>query len=149
MNEPTILGFFNEYRFLSNFHWVNINYEGHVYPSTENAFQAAKLLDVKDRAPFTTCSPSEARKLGQLIQLRADWEFVKERIMYDVNWKKFSESETLKQKLLATKTAYLEETNTWGDTYWGACNGKGHNRLGLILMSIRKNIRDDLNMLNI
>lgn len=144
MNETSILGFFKDYRFLSNFHCVDVNYEGMVYPSSENAFQAAKQLDPKARAPFMHYSPAEARKAGQLIQLRVDWEFVKERIMYDVNWKKFTQDKTLTEKLLATHSVYLEETNTWGDTYWGVCDGKGRNRLGLILMSIRKNIRDDI-----
>jgi len=34
----------------------------------------------------------------------------------------------------------LEETNTWGDKYWGVCNGEGENQLGKLLMKIRENI---------
>lgn len=44
-------------------------------------------------------------------------------------------------QLLATGTRYLEETNTWGDTYWGVCEGKGLNMLGKTLMQVRDELR--------
>jgi predicted NAD-dependent protein-ADP-ribosyltransferase YbiA (DUF1768 family) len=44
-DENNIKGFFNEYRFLSNFHMTDIEYEGEVYPSVECAYMAAKTLD--------------------------------------------------------------------------------------------------------
>ena len=31
---------------------------------------------------------------------------------------------------------------TWNDTEWGICNGIGNNKLGKILMRIRKILRD-------
>ena len=31
----------------------------------------------------------------------------------------------------------LVEGNTWNDTLWGVCEGKGRNILGIILMEIR------------
>jgi predicted NAD-dependent protein-ADP-ribosyltransferase YbiA (DUF1768 family) len=43
----------------------------------------------------------------------------------------------MKDKLMATGDAYLEETNTWDDVYWGVCNGVGKNMLGRMLMYIR------------
>ena len=43
----------------------------------------------------------------------------------------------LKELLLATGTAELIEGNTWNDTYWGVCNGKGKNMLGKTLMDCR------------
>ena len=51
-------------------------------------------------------------------------------------------NEELKQKLLATQNLYLEETNTWGDTFWGVCNGKGYNMLGHLTMAIRDDSKD-------
>ena len=35
----------------------------------------------------------------------------------------------------------LIEGNVWNDTFWGVCNGKGHNHLGKILMKVRDEIR--------
>ena len=51
-------------------------------------------------------------------------------------YQKFLE-EPLRSQLLATEDAYLEETNHWGDTYWGVCKGVGENMLGKILMMAR------------
>ena len=48
----------------------------------------------------------------------------------------------LKIKLIQTGDAYLEETNSWNDTYWGVCDGKGENILGHMLMKLRKDIVD-------
>ena len=44
-----IESFHDEYRFLSNFWPVLIDYEGIVYPTSEHAFQAAKTLIDEDR----------------------------------------------------------------------------------------------------
>ena len=43
--------------------------------------------------------------------------------------------------LLDTGDLYIEETNSWGDTFWGVCEGKGQNVLGNILMGIRTDLR--------
>lgn len=39
--------------------------------------------------------------------------------------------------LSKTGEEHLEECNTWGDEYWGTCNGIGENRLGNILMRVQ------------
>jgi predicted NAD-dependent protein-ADP-ribosyltransferase YbiA (DUF1768 family) len=45
---------------------------------------------------------------------------------------------------LATGNDYLEETNTWKDSFWGVYNGIGTNWLGKILMEERERIRRDM-----
>ena len=42
--------------------------------------------------------------------------------------------------LLNTNNDYIEETNWWGDKYWGVCHktGEGQNILGQLLMNVRK-----------
>jgi hypothetical protein len=35
----------------------------------------------------------------------------------------------------------LIEGNTWGDTFWGVCNGVGENNLGKTLMNVREILR--------
>ena len=47
----------------------------------------------------------------------------------------------LRDALLATGDVELVEVNTWGDTYWGVCRGRGRNQLGRTLMRIREDIR--------
>ena len=48
----------------------------------------------------------------------------------------------LGNKLLETGNQELVEGNTWGDIFWGVCNGKGQNWLGKILMMVRDEIRE-------
>ena len=55
---------------------------------------------------------------------------------------KFQQNEDLKERLLATGDAHLEEGNDWGDTIWGTVNGKGQNNLGKILMQVREELKD-------
>lgn len=134
-----IKGFRGQYGFLSNFYPCNIEYQGLIYHSLENAFQAAKTTNHLLRQQFLQSS-SEAKRLGRAITIRKDWDEVKLGIMTTLVRYKF-EKDPLKRILLATGDCYIEETNTWKDTYWGVCNGVGENHLGIILM----NIREDLN----
>lgn len=55
---------------------------------------------------------------------------------------KFTQNPNFADKLLATGDAHLEEGNTWGDRIWGTVNGSGANRLGIILMQIRAEIKE-------
>ena len=64
--------FKGKYYFLSNFYLCGVNFEGDTYPSVENAFQAAKVLDKHKRIPFQCCSASEAKRLGKKVHLRSD-----------------------------------------------------------------------------
>ena len=84
-------------------------------------------------------TPSKAKRKGQKITLRSDWEQVKEQVMYDVLKLKFKD-EVLAKLLKETGTKYLEETNWWGDEVWGVCNGVGQNKLGKLLMKVREEL---------
>lgn len=139
----SILGFFKEYRFLSNFHLAVVKLDGLEYASTEHAYQAAKTLNLEEREAIRlSTKPAEAKKLGQKVTMREDWEQVKNSVMKDVVRQKFSDHQDLKEQLLATGDAYLEETNHWGDVYWGVCKDKGQNWLGKILMEVREELRN-------
>lgn len=133
--------FRGEYYFLSNFYEVPVTYEGMTFSSNEAAFQAMKSTSPKVRMEFCQLNPSEAKHHGRMITLRKDWEEVKLKIMTDLVRAKFEQHEDLRQKLLATGDAYLEEGNTWGDRIWGTVNGAGANHLGQILMQIREELR--------
>ena len=135
-----IKGFKGEYRWLSNFWPAPVTYEGIDFLSTEYAYQAAKTLDLEERRVIAKLpTPGGAKKYGKKIEVREDWQAVKLGVMEQLLRLKFAIPE-LRQKLLDTGDAYLEETNHWGDCYFGVCKGVGENYLGKLLMKIRTDI---------
>lgn len=142
IDDKNIKGFFNDYRFLSNFHICPILYDGRIYGSTEAAYMSGKSNDPEDKIMFQQIvEPKEAKIKGRLVTLRPDWEEVKDKVMYDVNVFKYTFHPDLKARLLGTGDKYLEESNWWKDDYWGTVDGKGENKLGRVLMLIRDQIR--------
>ncbi len=140
----SITQFYGSNRWLSNFELVEAHYDGLVFTNNEAAFQAQKDLRPEIRQKFTKMSPWEAKKAGSrggIVILRKDWEEIKERVMYEINLDKFTRHQYLKDKLLATGDAHLEEANNHGDMCWGTVNGKGKNLLGKILMRIRLELK--------
>ena len=135
-----IYGFTGKYRWLSNFPDCEVVVDGVIYPSVECGYQASKTNDMTERAKFIGIRSSEAKKLGPKVTLRPDWEHIKIDIMRNLLVQKFSR-EPFRNKLLATGSAYIEETNWWGDTFWGVCNKKGENVLGKLIMEIREDLR--------
>jgi ribA/ribD-fused uncharacterized protein len=134
---PPIDSFSGEFRFLSNFYPSPVTFDGLRYPSVENAYQASKTLDRVQRQAFVNVSPGEAKRLGQALPLRKDWEQVKLKIMEILLLKKFTPGTDLAFQLLGTGNRQLIEGNHWGDRFWGMCGGRGENHLGLLLMEIR------------
>lgn len=61
--------------------------------------------------------------------------------MEDIVANKFQQNPTLMLKLLDTGDAILIDGNDWGDRYWGVCDEVGQNKLGLILMGLRKKMK--------
>lgn len=137
-----VIGVFRtkENGFLCNFHGVDIVMDGHSFKNGESAFQAQKCLSRVGE--FAEVSPDDAKKLGRQVRLRSDWETVKDQVMYDVVYAKFTGNDRLKKKLLDTGDAYLVEGNWWKDRYWGVYRGVGENRLGEILMRVRDELRN-------
>lgn len=135
--DTPIQGFRGEYSFLSNFAPCEIIYEDFWYPSTEHAYVAAKTLDKNIRANISSfTSPGAVKRFGRSMMIRDDWISVRLDVMTELIHLKFEQDE-FRDKLLATGTSYIEETNTWGDVFWGVCRGKGENHLGKILMRER------------
>ena len=135
----TIDSFNHLYRFLSNFYpcSVFILGEGEKYPSVEHAYQASKTADVSERHRILHAStPGKAKKLGQEVLLRSDWDKVKLGIMRELLISKF-QNKSLFAKLLNTGDAVLIEGNSWGDDFWGVCTQRGQNHLGELLMELR------------
>jgi len=136
----TIDVFRGKHFFLSNFYITKVKYRGQIYMSVEHAFQAAKTLNKRERIQIgAAATPGKAKALGRKVKLRKDWELIKDDIMLTLLRSKFDDAE-LKQLLLKTGDCKLVEGNHWGDIYWGICGGKGKNRLGVLLMQVRKEL---------
>jgi len=137
-----IFGFNGDYRFLSNFYPSIVEYDGLHFPTVEHAYQAAKTLNPTQRREIQVAvSPYKAKMLGRHVHLRDDWDGMKINVMEVLLRKKFVGYHALSERLYQTGDKYLEETNTWGDTFWGVCKGKGQNVLGNLLMKIRSDVR--------
>lgn len=139
---PVISEFKGEYFFLSNFYPSPVVVWGVRWQTAEHAYQAAKTLLVAERVRINSCdTPGKAKRMGKSVTLREDWEENKLSIMEQVVSAKFEQNSKLRTQLIATAGTYLEEGNTWKDTFWGICppgSGKGQNHLGKILMNLRE-----------
>jgi ribA/ribD-fused uncharacterized protein len=131
-----INSFRGKYFFLSNFYDKHFMFDGIIYKNAESAFQAQKTLNRNEKINFIGLSGAEAKRLGRKVKLRSDWNNVKCDIMKEILIAKFKDEE-LKRLLLSTGNEELIEGNTWGDRYWGVCNGVGKNMLGKLLMEVR------------
>lgn len=137
-DDYNVKGFDGRYRFLSNFYPAPVYFEGIKYPSSEHAYQAAKTENPATRASmFINCTAGQAKKQGKILTIREDWSRIKFDVMSSIVFDKFYRNMDLRLELLATGKKYLEETNHWHDTYWGVCDEKGENNLGIVLMGVR------------
>ena len=147
--------FTNDYRFLSNFYPVVINHDGIRYASVEHAYQAAKTLVLSERYELSgtrwdvdlgrpvvgdPMSASAAKRYGNRVTLRPDWEFIKLDVMHQLVLAKFQHPR-LMRLLYDTVPFELVEGNAWNDRYWGVCDGIGENHIGKILMAVRDELR--------
>lgn len=127
----------------SNFSRHGIELKGQWWPTTEHYFQAQKFEDPDYRERIRTASSAkQAAELGRsrAVPLRADWEAIKEDVMYRAVKKKFETHAALKELLLSTGSEEIVE-NAPGDYYWGCGkDGSGKNRLGHILMRVREEL---------
>lgn len=131
-----VMAFQGEYRWLSNFWPAQVQLDGHLYPSIENAYQAAKVHP-SQRAPFRNCTPGQAKKLGRASKINANWDQEKVAVMRALIAQKFAPGTELGERLRETGDGKIVEGNTWGDTFWGVCRGQGQNHLGRLLMERR------------
>lgn len=146
-----IMDFSGSYWFLNNFAACDqLIYQGKEYSTSEHAFQAQKLVDLKMREQIRlAANPSIAKSMGRRCVLRSDWEQIKLQVMEEVLRAKFSQNPKFKFSLLRTGTSQLIEGNTWHDNIWGVClcsdcvpRQGGQNLLGLTLMKLRDEFRN-------
>lgn len=144
-----------ENRWLSNMTYVNIEYDGIIYPSTENFYQAMKYQRgwtfddsatrknirqiISKLKPHEAKAYSRANKMTSLV-----FEERKLKIMEYAQKQKYSQ-EPFKSKLLSTGDCLIEEGNWWCDKFWGVDikTREGENNLGKIIMQVREELKND------
>jgi ribA/ribD-fused uncharacterized protein len=132
----TIEAFNGPYRFLSNF-FIPVHDK-----SNEHYYQAEKAQWPDERLwVLDAPTPGLAKKRGRKVALRPDWDEIKDEVMLRLLRRKFKNA-GLARLLLATQDADLIEGNHWGDTYWGVCGGIGENKLGKLLMQVRRELEN-------
>lgn len=139
-SEREIKGFFGPFRWLSNFWLCPVRLDGILYRCAENAYQAHKTDDMDQRRVVATMDPLSAKEWGRKgVKLPRDWEEIRHEAMMAVIFAKFHQNLELRERLIATYPATLEETNHWGDKIWGVdyLSGEGENHLGKILEKVR------------
>lgn len=135
------------YGFFSNFAPYPISIKGKNWPTTEHYFQAQKFAGTPhEEAIRQAKTPGDAAQMGRDRQrpLRPDWEQIKDGIMGEALYAKFTQHPDLQQHLLDTGTAQIVE-HTRNDFYWGdGGDGSGQNKLGQLLMAVRDQIRAEI-----
>lgn len=135
-----------EHGAFSNFSRHKVKLKGKIWETSEHYFQAQKFAGTKYETEVRKAKgPAEAARIGRdkSLPLRKDWESVKDNVMRDVVYAKFTQDEHLRKLLLSTVDEKLVE-HTANDSYWGdGGNGKGKNMLGIILMEVRDRIKNE------
>ena len=133
------------YGAFSNFAPFPLKLDGLIWPTSEHYFQAQKFLSEDYRESIRlTKTAIEAAQLGRDRErpIREDWESIKDSIMYKAVKAKFTQHPEIAKLLMGTGDALLVE-HTERDSYWGdGGNGTGKNKLGEILMIVRKELRN-------
>lgn len=134
----------DEFGCFSNFAYSPIRLQGRVWTTVEHFFQAQKFPGTEhEEAIRQAKTPAKAKTLGRSrkFKLRRDWEAVKDGIMREAVLAKFTTHPEMRALLLSTEDAKIIE-NSPTDDYWG-CGSSGHgkNKLGLILMKVREELR--------
>lgn len=131
--------FRGEYFFLSNFYPCKVVIGGRTFPSSEHAFVSYKNNSPmwKERCTYGDVSAAQIKKEAKSRALVNNWDKIQLSVMEKVLRAKFTQNAHIKRLLLLTDKKVLVEVNTWGDDFWGVCNGKGLNHLGKLLMKIR------------
>jgi len=146
--DPLYRGFINrfegEHAWLSNFYERPFELDGHTWPTVEHYFQAMKTEESR-RQEWVRSSPdaATAKRRGRSVPLRGGWNGMRLDVMARALEAKFRQHEDLRDLLVNTRSAYLEEGNTWGDDFWGTVDGRGFNHLGVLLMKLRMRLQDE------
>lgn len=128
----------------SNFAVFPFDLDGKRWQSVEHYYQAQKFADPKLQKTIRKAEkPPIAKGLADKnkAHIRADWESLKDEVMERAVRQKFELHPELRKLLLSTGDEELQEAAPT-DYYWGVGrDGNGQNKLGLILMRLRAELK--------
>jgi N-glycosidase YbiA len=150
--KDNIINFYMEdtlpYGCFSNYYISDIVVFDQKWKTCEHAFQSQKYK--QNSEPYIAileCTHAwRAREIGQsrMHPIRADWEDIKDNVMYEVIKAKFEQNYELTKILLSTGTKFLVHRYK-NDKYWGnGGDGSGKNMLGIILMKVRAELQKEM-----
>ena len=134
------------YGYFSNFAPYSVYLKGKIWPTVEHYFQAQKFAGTHHEEEVRRAkTPKDAAKIGRDRgrPLRVDWEEVKDDVMREALYAKYTQNPDLRENLVSTGTAEIVE-HTANDSYWGdGGDGTGKNMLGILLMELRGHLMND------
>ena len=137
---------FGEYGYLATYSNHGFFKDGIYWKTSEHYYQAQKFVEPEVKLKIANAkTPKIASTIGRdrNLNLRSDWEEIKQNIMYDAVYFKFKQNEDILRKLLDTGNAKLVEA-TVKENYWGCGpNNDGQNNYGKILVRVRKQLRTE------
>lgn len=139
-----VIGFYpREFYCLDNFSSFKVEYDGYLYSSNEEAYQAIGFLESAPEIAElikNSYSAHDAQKIAYANRdkRRKDWDEVKVEIMEKLLRAKLEQNPYVKKKLLETKD-YLIVEDSPKDDFWGWGEDRnGHNQLGKLWMKLRE-----------
>lgn len=149
--------------YLSNYWPAPVEVDGVTFGSTEHYYQMCKYDDEWMREQIRKApSPHLSRELAYMrlqkygndafneivreaqrreCKVRAQWGEDKDNVMKRAVLAKFRQNKELRSKLDQTGTAHIVEASPF-DSYWGhGKDGRGKNKLGILLKQVRALLR--------
>lgn len=142
-----VIGFYpREFYALDNFSSFKVEWNGYLYASLEEAYQAASFMgsseELVERVKHSH-SADEAQRIAYANRdkQRPDWNEVKVAIMEELLRLKIEQNPYVKKKLLQTEN-YLIVEDSPKDSFWGwGPNRDGENQLGKLWMKLREELK--------
>lgn len=133
------------YGCFSNFSRHGFELDGFWWPTSEHYFQGQKFAGTlyADQVRLAA-TPSKAAEIGRdrKLPMRADWDQIKDDIMFHAVLRKFETHTDIRAILLETDDEVLIEDSPT-DYYWGCGKERtGKNMLGQTLMKVRAILRE-------
>lgn len=140
------IGFFpREFYCLDNYSAFKIEYNGWVYSTVEEAYQASAFKDVAEDVAEQirhAKSPYDAKQisLANKDRKRPDWDAEKIKVMEELLREKVRQHPYVREMLIKTK-GYLIVEDSPKDSYWGwGLHRNGENNMGKLWMKIREQV---------
>ena len=144
-----VIGFYpREFYPFDNFSSFKVEWNGYLFASVEEAYQAASFMGSDDELVEKikkSHSADEAQRIAYANRdkRREDWDDVKISIMEELLRLKIEQNPYVKKKLLQTGDYMIVEDSP-KDDFWGwGPNRNGQNNLGKLWMKLREELKNN------